>query len=317
MSELTWKELIIQPALHKKWTITLGNFDGGHLGHCFLLKALKQKAKETSSNSGVISFLSHPQKTLQKKNVYEISNLEQKKKFLQQQKMDSIFFLQFTPQLAQISPTNFLKFLCKKIEISHFFVGYDFRFGKDRKGNIDLLQEVAKKENFEVIFVEPLKKKEVISSSLIRSILKKGDFTLASKYLGRNWSVCASVIKGKKLGRKLGFPTANLFLDFYPPLQKGVYLVEVTIKNKVKKAVANYGFAPSLHNPREKPLLECHLLDFQGDFYGEVIEVVFKEFLRPEKKFSHLDLLKKQIIIDLEKAKYYFSNKKLKNANTY
>jgi riboflavin kinase/FMN adenylyltransferase len=308
-----WSEFVVRQAEYKRWAITLGNFDGFHLGHLSLIKNLKEIAEKEKLNSGVITFFSHPQKLLKKKQNYEIFDFEHKKKIFCQQQIHSIFYLHFDEALSNTSATSFLAALCKKIPICYFCVGYDFSFGKNREGNIELLKKIALQKNFQVIQFAPLRKRKIISSSLIRKLLLQGNFNNANNYLGRQWSLEGVVSEGKKLGRKLGFPTINLELNFQPPLQNAVYIVEVILQGKKYKAVANYGVAPSVQS-LEKSRLECHLLDFCQDIYGEKVEVIFHKLLRLEKKFANLNLLKKQILLDIKGVRAFFE-KNTKNIN--
>ena len=303
-----WSECVIRPARYKGWVITLGVFDGVHLGHNFLLQNLKEKAHQAKLNSGIVTFCSHPQTIIQKKEIQEIYGLSQKREIFTKKGLDSIFFLKFDERLAQTNAVDFLSALCNKITIRYFFAGYDFSFGKNKEGTIDLLKKFSYAKNFEVIQLDAWKDKEIISSSLIRKKLLAADFEVASFYLGEKWSIKSMVVEGEKLAHKLGFPTINLELDFYPPLQKGVYVVEVVVQEKKYQAVANYGVAPSIKNIK-KAILECHLLNFTKDIYGHNVQVFFYKFLRAEKKFENLDLLKKQIVLDIQNTINYFQRK--------
>lgn len=311
-----WLEFVICPTKYKQWVVSLGVFDGVHLGHDFLIQRLKKKAQAAKLNHGIITFCSHPQKLLQKQSVPEIYSFQQKKEIFVQKELHSVFFLKFDKILSETSASCFLSALCQKISIRYFYVGYDFFFGKNKEGDIHLLKKFAYDKKFEVIQCKPLQKEQItISSSLIRKNLLAGDFKAAAIYLGRLWSIKSLVVEGKKLARKLGFPTINLELNFLPPLQKGVYIVEIIVQGKKYPAVANYGVAPSIKNIA-KAILECHLLGFTGDIYGQEVQVFFYKFLRIEKKFKNLDLLKKQIVLDIKITVHYFKQNK-KNANTY
>ncbi len=303
-----WSEFVICPPIYKEWAITLGNFDGLHLGHSFLIGKLKEKAFLAKVNSGIITFLPHPKKVLQKKEVYEVYDSSKKKELLLQQQVNSVFFLKFDAVLAQMSATDFVSALCAKIPIRYFYVGYDFSFGKNRQGNIDLLKTIAREKNFEVIQLPSLKKELVISSSYIRKLLLAGNFLQASNYLGSPWSLESKVLEGQQVGRKLGFPTLNLEFEFYPPLKKGVYIVEAIIQGKRYKGVANYGIAPSVQKIK-KPRFECHLLDFQKNIYGVRVKIIPLKLLRPENQFASLRALKAQITLDIRAAKCYFQGR--------
>lgn len=304
-TDKNWSELVISPSSFQNWALTIGNFDGVHLGHQFLIEKLKKFAKKEKINSGILTFSTHPKKILTNQEIFEIYGLKQKTQLLKENQPHSIFFLRFHQKMAKTSATDFITALKEKISIKYFFVGYDFFFGKNREGNIDLLKKIVGEKK--VIQVAPLKKEKILSSSMIRQTLLKGDFKSASFFLGKEWSIKEKVIQGKKLGRKIGFPTINLELDFLPPIKKGVYIVEVEIKKKRKKGIANYGFAPSIEEQqRKKAILECHLFQFNENIYGEEVKVIMKKFLREEKKFQNLALLKQQIKLDTKNALDYF-----------
>ncbi len=310
---ICWKNISISSPPFEKWIITIGNFDGVHLGHLFLLEQLKTTAKKKKYNSGVVSFFPHPQKTISQKKIYEIYNFERKKELLINSNINSLFIIEFNKTLANTSAENFLKLLIQKISVQCFLIGYDFSFGKDRQGNIDTIKKVADKNNIEVILTKPyLQKEKIISSSLIRQLLQKGDFQEARMQLGLPWHLKGEVCEGKKLALKLGFPTINIKLDFLPPFKIGVYAVKVKVKDKWYNAVANYGFAPTIKQDplarNEQAILECHLFDFNENIYYQKVIICPLKFLRNELKFERLEFLKNQIKKDKENTESFFQN---------
>ena len=259
----------------------------------------------------IISFFPHPQKIISQKKIYEIYNFERKKELLINSNINSLFIIEFNKTLANTSAENFLKFLIQKISVQCFLIGYDFSFGKDKQGNIDTIKKVADKNNIEVILIEPyLQKEKIISSSLIRQLLQKGDFQEANTQLGLPWHLKGEVCEGKKLALKIGFPTINIKLDFLPPFKIGVYAVKVRVKDKWYDAVANYGFAPTIKQDplarNEQAILECHLFDFNENIYYQKVVICPLKFLRNELKFERLEVLKKQIQKDKTNAKKLF-----------
>ena len=304
--DFSWKKININLPLSKKWIVTIGNFDGVHLGHLSLIKELIGLAKKQQLNSALVSFTPHPKKVISNTRVYEIYNYEEKTAILKTLPLTSLFFINFNQKLAETSATDFISILTNKLPIHSFLVGYDFTFGKNREGNLELLNKICNNKKIQIQQIKPFfKEKEVISSSLIRKLLWEGNFSKANKYLGCQWQITGSIIAGKQLGRKLNFPTLNVNLNFDPPLQLGVYVVNVKVKDKWYAAIANYGYAPTLQK-RKMPCLECHLLDFNDILVDGEITICPLKFLRAEMTFENLDDLKKQIQIDKDKAEQYF-----------
>ena len=189
-----------------------------------------------------------------------------------------------------------------KTKCKYLYVSNNFRFGFKRKGNIRILKKFGKKFNYRNLIVKPLKKKNnVISSTLIRKKIREGKIKEANKLLNRNWSVDGKVIKGRKRGRKIGFPTCNLKMGNYVIPRLGVYAVKVKTSDFNKNGVANVGYRPTFNG--ESLLLETNIFGINRNLYNKVISVSFKKFIRPEKKFKNFDYLKKQIKFDIKKAK--------------
>ena len=281
----------------------LGNFDGIHLGHKEIIENVKKLAKKNKSYAGVIVFEPHPRKFFMKdKNNFYLSDIKTKKYLLESLGLDSCIVLEFNEKLAKQNPEKFVEeIVFKKIKPSHLIVGYDFRFGNKRSGNSDDLLRLCSKYNISVSIVDKqLKDGTVLSSSIVRDLIKEGDFEKAELLLGHKWLIKGKVVEGDKRGREIGFPTANLDVDEIIQLKFGVYAVEVIFEGKSYKGVSNYGIRPTFDG--ENILLETHLLDFSGDLYGKDIIVSFVQFLREERKFEGIQSLKDQIKKDSEEA---------------
>ena len=236
---------------------------------------------------------------------FRISSLAQKINYLRELKVDYIIFKKFDKKFSKTKSITFIKeILGKQLRPKFIFVSNNFRFGNKREGNVKQLTQFESLCDYKVVKPEPLFiNKKIVSSSLIRNYLQKGDLKKANKILSRKWSIQGKVQKGKQLGKKIGFPTANIDIKDYVLACPGVYSVGVKIlgKNYYLKGVANLGYRPTFNG--KKILLEVHLFNFSGNLYGKYLTIEFKNFIRKEKKFKNADQLRKQIKIDLLKAK--------------
>ncbi len=298
---------------------TIGNFDGLHNGHRFILEQLKTQAKVTGLPSVVLTFEPLPREYFLKKENTQVRLTRFKEKcfYLKKWGIDAFVCLHFNAQLAALSAQQFVdNFLVQALNVKHLIVGNDFRFGHQREGNLSFLQAQAKKYLFNVE-TAPITAYEGrrISSTWIREALQQNDLKLAETLLGRPYSLLGKVIHGDKRARQWGVPTANLnvhrsIIPTVLPI-KGVYAVSVKGKGLVNfPGVANVGSRPTVDGIRN--LLEVHLLDFKGDIYDQVVEVSFLHKLREEKRFDSIELLKEQILEDVEAAKKYFGLKNCK-----
>ncbi|NGX54290.1 MAG: Riboflavin biosynthesis protein RibF [Chlamydiae bacterium] len=273
-------------------SLTVGNFDGVHLGHQKILKELKaQKCLFTFSN--------HPGKILHHRTVPLLTTPSQKLHLIKQAGVDQMVIVPFTRELSLQSAETFLSSLKQRIPFTHLVLGHDAAVGHLRQGDRQEIDVLGKKLDFTSQFLGPLKIDEkVISSTWIRELVQKGDLDKASLLLGRPYSIYGPVLPGAGKGKLLGFQTANLSVETLclPPL--GVYAVEVIHNGKPYLGVANLGSAPTLHINRTT-LLEVHILEMKGSLYEQEIEVIFKRFLRPEREFSSPESLKKQISQDI------------------
>ena len=291
---------------HKGSIILIGNFDGLHLGHQKLFTLAKRYKKKFSLNIGVLTFEPMPKMYFNNKiKNFRISNQKQKINLLNKFNVDFIITKKFNKEFSKTKSIDFIKnILSKKLNAKFIFVSNNFRFGNKRKGNVKQLIKYENIFNYKIIKPKPLLiKKKLISSSLIRSYLQRGKLNDVNKFLNRKWSIEGKVQKGKQLGKKIGFPTANIDIKDYILTCPGVYSVKAkTSKNqKFIKGIANLGYRPTFNG--KKILLEVHLFNFSGNLYNKYLTVEFIKFIRREKKFKNVDQLKKQIKNDLLIAK--------------
>jgi len=293
----------------KNPVLSIGNFDGVHKGHLVLFDKVKERAKAIEGQSAVITFEPHPIKVIKPGNgPLLITLIEQKLNLIRKAGIEIILCIPFTHQFASISARDFIRdILVDKIGIKEVVVGHDYTFGYKRQGNITLLREMGLDLGFKVHVVEPIYiDNTLVSSTSIRNLVQEGNLYEAKKFLGRDYQICGTVIKGKNRGRELlGFPTANLEpIDELIP-RKGVYVVTVVINDKTYDGVTNIGYNPTFSNNILS--VETHLLDFSGDILGEKIKVNFLQRLRDEKSFDNIKELSDQIAQDIRQARKLFN----------
>ena len=295
----------IKPS-HKGSIILIGNFDGLHLGHQKLFTLAQKYKKKHSLKVGVLTFEPMP-KMYFNQNIknFRISNQKQKIDLLNKFNVDFIITKKFNKEFSKIKSFDFIhKILAKKLNAKFIFVSNNFKFGNKREGNVNQLIQYENKYNYKIIKPKPLlSKKKIVSSSLIRNYLEEGKLAKVNKFLNRNWSIEGEVQKGRQVGKKIGFPTANIDIKNYILACPGVYVVRSKIQKSSKyiKGIANLGYRPTFNG--KKILLEVHLFNFSGNLYNKHLSVEFLKFIRKEKKFNNLELLKKQIKADLLVAK--------------
>ena len=289
---------------HRNGVIAIGNFDGLHLGHQKVIKEAKQKALKNKIPFGLMTFEPVPVMFFNKKiKNHRINSLEQKKNQLKKFKLDFLIIIKFNKNFSSQSAEEFIKkIIFKKTKCRYVYVSKNFKFGFKRQGNIKTLKKFEKKYNFKNIVTKPYKKgKKIISSTFLRKKIRLGKIDEVNKLLNRNWSINGKVIKGQRRGHKIGFPTCNLKLSDYVVPKLGVYSVKVESKNFYKNGIANIGYRPTFNG--ENLLLETNIFGINKNLYNKVISINFKKFIRPEKKFKNLKHLKKQIKLDIKKAK--------------
>ena len=290
--------------VHKSSVVAIGNFDGVHLGHRKVLGEARSKAKKNKLKFGMITFEPLPLMFFNKKiKNHRINNNFQKIFYLKKLRLDFLVIIKFNKSFSNLSAIDFVKkIILKSLNSKYIFVSKNFRFGKNRLGNISTLKKNEKKFSYKTIVTTPYKSKnKLISSTLIRKNISKGKINVASKLLGRKWSIIGKVIKGKKRGRKIGFPTCNIDLKNYIVPKLGVYSVIVETKNFKKKGIANIGYRPTFNG--SKLLLEVNIFGINLNLYKKTIKVIFIKFIRPEKKFKGFKELKQQIKKDIAIAK--------------
>ena len=288
--------------------ILIGSFDGLHLGHRKLFKRAKKLKYKSKLKIGVYTFDPIPKMFFSKNLInYRISNLNEKIRMFKRFNVDFVINQNFNKKFSKIKCNDFIrKILIKKIGMKYIYVSNNFKFGNKREGDVKLLQRNQKKYNYKVIKPSPLTiKSKTISSSLIRKLLQDGNLNTANKYLSRFWTIEGVVQKGRQLGKTIGFPTCNIEMQNYVIAKLGVYAVRVSFlsKNKIYKGIANLGVRPTFN--QKKILLEVNIFNFNKKIYGKSIKVKFVKFIRGEKKFKNINELKKQIVIDIKKAKRY------------
>ena len=289
---------------HHNGVIAIGNFDGLHLGHQKVINEAKQKAKKNKLSFGLMTFEPVPVMFFSKNTKdHRINSLEQKKKQLEKFKLDFLIIIKFNKSFSSLTAKEFIeKIIYKKTKCKYLYVSRNFKFGFKRHGNIRTLKKFEKQFNYKNIITKPYRKKyKTISSTFIRKKIREGKINLVNKLLGRNWCIEGKVVRGKKRGRKIGFPTCNMDLSNYVIPKLGVYSVKVKSKSFNKNGIANVGYRPTFNGQRL--LLETNIFGFNKNLYNKVINVSFKKFIRTEKKFKNLEYLKKQIEVDIKLAK--------------
>jgi len=291
---------------HKNSIILIGNFDGLHAGHQKLFNIAKNYKKKYLLKIGVLTFEPMPKMYFNDnlKN-FRISSQQQKINYLNKLKVDFVITKKFDKKFSKTKSISFIKeIIGKKLNPRFIFVSNNFRFGNKREGNVRELIKYEKQYNYKIVKPQPsLIKKKVISSSLIRKYLQNGKLKDANKLLKRDWSILGKVQKGKQLGKKIGFPTANIDIKDYILAKPGVYVVKVQKLNSLNyiRGIANLGYRPTFNG--KKVLLEIHLFNFSGNLYNKYLTVEFLKFIRSEKKFKNVNELKSQIRTDLITAK--------------
>ncbi|RIY38459.1 riboflavin biosynthesis protein RibF [Psittacicella gerlachiana] len=301
--------------------VTIGNFDGVHLGHRSILKELAKRAKEVQGQTLLIVFEPQPLEFFTKK-IARLFTLSDKIDVLEKGHLvDNLLVLNFDQDLAQTPADDFVAQLCTSVQLHTIFIGDDFHFGKDRSGNIEQLRSLAPKYGYQVDVISTItnENKQRVSSTLIRSLLAANQLKTANELLGQPFSFTGVVEKGRQLARTLDAPTANIQINRVLSPLHGTYacLVKVEGMAKIYAGVCNVGFKPTVNQDQNNWLVEVHLLDFTGDLYGKELKVTPVEFIRPEQKFSSVDELKKQIFADIELARSLKLTQRLLTGNLF
>ena len=273
--------------------LSLGMFDGVHFGHISIINLLKSLAQENNLETAILTFWPHPRKVFNPNDEIKLLNtLNEKLNLLENANLDVVFLKSFDENFRNLTGEEFVRqILVQKLNVKHIIIGHDHVFGKNKSGNFELLQKLSKELDFVVQQLDAVKEGEFnISSTKIRNYLANGNIIGANKMLGYHYSVSGKVIDGKKLGRTIGYPTANIEVDELKLLpKKGAYIVEVYVKNKFYKGMLSIGTNPTVNG--DKLTVEVYILDFNKDIYGEEITVKFRDFLHEEIKFESLEKL--------------------------
>jgi len=286
--------------------VAIGVFDGVHRGHQAVISTSARHAHAAEGTPVVVTFDPHPAKVLRPNDVPRLLTAHQHKiDLIRTLGVAHLLVIEFTLKFAATAPEEFVGQLAAHSKpLREICVGHEWSFGRNRAGNLTLLKQLGATHQFDVIGIPPVMVNgNVVSSTAIRNAIKAGDFDKAASMLGRPYSVIGTVIGGDKLGRKLGFPTANLSAhsEQFPP--NGVYFAEAWLEGVLNHGVVNLGVRPTIAQGESQRTLEIHLLDFNQDIYGREIEVRFLQYLRPEKKFPNVEALTRQIEADVQQAR--------------
>ena len=304
--DISLEKLNIQDELF----LTIGNFDGVHKGHNDILNNLRSKAKSSNVKTAILSFNPHPKVYFNNEKNFLINSREKKISILQKLKIDYLIDLKFDQNLTKMSFQEFEQsILLEKLNIKKIFLGKDFRYGNQRKGNLDTLKSLCDSSNINLEEIELLKDRnseEKISSSKIRNLLQNGKIENANNLLIEKFSISGRVIEGDKRGRTIGIPTANLeYPNDIIKIPYGVYCAQIKILDQIHHGIVNFGMRPTFN--KQTSVLEAYIFDFEEDIYGNEIEVVFFSKIRDEQKFNGIKELLKQITLDITVAKKFLN----------
>ena len=296
--------------------LTIGTFDGVHLGHGKIISRLHDLAASIDGESVIFTFDPHPRKVVSpsETNLRLLTTLDEKIALFEEAGIDHLIVYPFTPEFAKLTYEEFVEqILVGQIHVKSLVVGYDHKFGKGRQGDFDLLKSCADRLDFQIEKLDVLLVNESnVSSTKIREAIQVGDFETANAYLGYPFTIHGMVVEGQRLGRTIGYPTANI--DAMDPDKiipgYGVYAVRVTVRNQAYTGMLNIGSRPTVNHNADHRTVEVNLFDFSDDIYGEPVEVVFYHKLREEQKFASLDALKEQLAQDRINTISYFTQDK-------
>ncbi len=292
--------------------VTIGTFDGVHLGHQKIIKRLINSAKQNNLKSVILTFFPHPRMVLQKDSGIKLINtIDERTKIIDKLDVDYLLIKKFTNEFSRLSAEDFVKkILIKKLHAKKVIIGYDHRFGRNRNANLEDLKQFGELYNFEVEEIAVQDIDDVaVSSTKIRKALNEGNIEKANKYLGYCFMLTGKVVKGKGLGRQLGFPTANIEIkeDYKLIPKQGSYIVSASIKNKVVYGMMNIGTNPTVSGDKES--IEVHFFNFDKDIYNKKIQINMLHRLRDEVKFESVEALKEQLLKDKETSLDYIKTK--------
>ena len=291
----------------KPLALSLGMFDGVHLGHKSIIDELLKIGSENNLETAILTFWPHPRFIFNPNEDLKLLNTLEEKKFLMDKYgIDTLFLKEFDEEFRNLTGEEFVRqILIEKLNVKYLIIGYDHSFGKNKSGNFDLLEKLSKELDFEVEQMEAINIHENnISSTKVRNALLSGNIVEANEMLGYSYSVSGTVVHGKKIGRTIGYPTANIETDSIKLLpKKGAYIVEVFVKDQQYKGMLSIGTNPTVNG--EKLTVEVYILDFEGDIYDEKITVKFRDFLHDEIKFEGLEKLIERLDEDKKLTKEF------------
>jgi riboflavin kinase / FMN adenylyltransferase len=288
--------------------LTIGNFDGVHLGHQALLNELRAAAKERSLQTAVVIFEPHPREFFTPLQApVRLTNLREKLEFFAELGMDRVHVCRFDAQFAEMAAPDFIDDLHEKLHARFVLIGDDFRFGSGRSGDFALMEKIGSRHGLAVQAMHSVRYDGVrISSTAIRAALLAGQMREAQRYLGRHYSISGRVVHGDGMGKKIGFPTANIQLKHNRPPLSGIFIVQAHVESLgVLRGVASLGVRPTVKHD-DKPVLEVHLFEFAQRIYDKHIRVEFLQKLRDEEKYPDVATLTRHIALDVEQAKKWF-----------
>ena len=291
----------------KKTIVTIGTFDGVHVGHKKILEKIIQNTNNSDYESLVLTFFPHPRTVLQTATeMKQLNTIDEKSNLIEKAGIDNLVIHPFDKDFSQLTAEEFAqKVLVSTFNVKKIVIGYDHRFGRNRTANIDDLIAFGNKYNFEVEQISAEELNEVaVSSTKIRNALSEGNIELANSFLGYNYSIKGSVVQGKQLGRTIGFPTANVRVneDYKLIPKSGVYVVKCKIENQSYFGMMNIGTNPTVEDTNKAQKLEVNIFDFDDDIYNETITVSILKRIRSEQKFDSLEALKNQIALDKQSS---------------
>lgn len=287
--------------------LAIGVFDGVHLGHQAVISTSAEHSRAANGTPVIVTFDPHPEKVLRPEAApHLLTATRHKIALIRNRGVEHLLIVNFDKQFAAMEPEDFAQQLVRHARpLREICVGHEWAFGKNRRGNLELLKTLGATFNFDVVGIPPVSVNgELVSSTAIRKAVQAGDLSKAGAMLGRDYTILGTVVRGDNLGKKIGFPTANLSAhnEQFPP--DGVYFAEATLNGAAYPGVINLGYRPTVSSDHER-VLEIYLLNFDRDIYGEDLEVRFIRYLRPEKKFENVDALVRQIEIDVAQARNF------------
>lgn len=285
---------------------TIGNFDGLHYAHQTIIKEVIKKARQLLIQSILITFEPHPIKYFKKTDIKLLQTLSQKLELIKSLGINITVILEFNQELANMSAEDFVKnLLIERLKVKHLFIGYNFQFGKGKKGDINVVKRLSNKYKFNVYIQEPVIIGGIIcNSTTIRSFIQRGDVETAKNLLDRYYKIEGKVVKGERIGQVIGYPTINIVTSNELLPSNGVYLTYVVYNDVLYPSITNIGFKPTFGG-RNKTI-ETYIIDFNKSLYNEQLQLCFVKRIRDEKKFDSPKELVQQIIKDVNYARYYF-----------